>query len=50
MGPPSGLFASGFTTKTLYTAFLSHILATRPAHLILHDVITRTVLVRSTDH
>jgi hypothetical protein len=28
---PSGLFYSGFPTKTLYTAFLSPICATRPA-------------------
>jgi len=31
---PSGLFASGFITKTLYTAFLSPICATCPAHRI----------------
>jgi len=36
----SGLFASGFTTKTLYTPLLSSILATCPAYLILHNVIT----------
>ena len=41
---PSGLFPSGFTTKTLYTPFLSPIRATCPAHPILLDFITRTIL------
>ena len=44
LGLPSGLFPSGFPTKTLYTPLLSPILATCPAHLILLDFITRTKL------
>ena len=42
LGVPSGLFPSGFTTKPLYTPLL--IRATCPAHLILLDLITRTIL------
>ena len=41
---PSGLFLSGFPTKTLYTCDLSPIRAACPAHLILLDFITCTVL------
>ena len=43
-GLPRFLFPRGFPTKTLCTSLISPIRATCSAHLILLDVITRTIL------
>ena len=40
----SGLFPSGFPTKTMYTPLLSPKCTTCPAHLIRLDFFTRTIL------
>jgi hypothetical protein len=45
---PSGLFLSGFPTKTLYTSFLSLKSATFCAHLILLDIFTLVIVYVST--
>jgi len=44
LGLPSGLLHSSFPTKILCTPLSSPIRATCPAHLILLDFITRTIL------
>ena len=43
LGLPSGLFPSGFPTRTLYMLLLSPIRAIRPVSLIVMDFIARTM-------
>jgi len=50
LGVPSGLFLSGFPTKTSYTPLLSPIRATYHAHLIRLNLSSQQYWVRSTDH
>jgi len=51
LGLPSGLFLSGFPTKTLHTTLSSPIRATCPAQLILLDFYHKSQYwVRSTNH
>ena len=47
LGFPSGLFPSGFPTKTLNTPLLCPTRATCPAHLIFLDFITRRILEKT---
>ena len=44
LGLPSDFFPSDFPTKPLYKLLLSSICATCPAHLILLDLTTRTIM------
>ena len=43
LGLSSGLFPSGFLTKTMFTPIFSPIRATCPAHLIVLDFISRKI-------
>ena len=43
LGLPSGILPSSFPTTNLYTPHLSPLRATCPVHLILLDLITRTI-------
>ena len=45
LGLSSGLFPSGFPTKTLYSPLLSPIRTKCPTHLIILDFIIRTILI-----
>jgi len=46
-GVPSGVFPSGFCTKTLYAFLISTVRVIWPAHLILLDLITLTISDKS---
>ena len=48
LGLPSGLFPSGFPTKTLYALLSSPIRATWPAHFILKILVPQTLLSQHT--
>jgi hypothetical protein len=50
LGLPSGLFPSGFPTKTWYTSLPSPMRATCPVHLILLDVISLKLFGLSTNY
>jgi hypothetical protein len=43
------LLPSGFPTKTLFALLFFPLHAARPTHLILHEFVTQTYLVRSID-
>ena len=43
LGFPSGLFHSGFLTKTLYKPYLAPVRATCPTHLIILDFIPQLI-------
>jgi len=50
LGLPTGLFPSGFPTKTLYTPLISPIRAVCPAHFVLLNWSHKQYWVRGTDH
>ena len=50
LGLPSGLFPSGFPTKTLYTSLPSPVRATCSAHLILLDFIPAQYWLRNKEY
>ena len=48
--PSGSLFPTGLSTKTLYTTHLSPMRVTCTAHLIILDLITKKIFVRSTEY